>query len=247
MWRKIKSSFIFKKLFNYLDPKKKLDIIAYNTKIKAKFGLNIMDYMRYSGKYRIDECGRIKVYDIYYKTLLFEGFYSNRKKNGICKEYNEENNLIFDGEYLDGKRWKGKAKEYDEDTGKLILEYEYLNGIIDGYANEYDKKWNGIIYDFNDNIKYEIKNGCGYRKEYNFNGLLISEGEYENGIIRKGKQYLNNEIISEGEYINGILCNGKRKEYNNKRLIYEGEYLNRKRHGKGIEYYSIEEVKKKKI
>ena len=144
MWRKIKSSFIFKKLFNYLDTKRKLDIITYNKKIKAKFGLNIIDYKRFSGKYRIEENGWLKEFNSCNNRLLFEGQYSNRKKNGMCKEYDEENNLIFDGEYLDGKRWKGNVKEYDEDTGKLILEYEYLNGIIDGFANEYDK-FNGDL------------------------------------------------------------------------------------------------------
>ena len=53
MWKKIKSFFIFKKLFNHLDSKRKLGIIIYNKKIKTKFGLNLIDYMRYSGKYRI--------------------------------------------------------------------------------------------------------------------------------------------------------------------------------------------------
>ena len=85
--------------------------------------------MRYSGKYRIEVDGIIKEYDSYNKRLLFEGFFSNRKKNGMAEEYDEEGHLIFEGEYLDGKRWKGSGKKYDEDTGELILEYEYLNRI----------------------------------------------------------------------------------------------------------------------
>jgi len=35
--------------------------------------------------------------------------------------------LVFEGEYLNGKRWNGKGKEYDYD-GKLIFKGEYLNG-----------------------------------------------------------------------------------------------------------------------
>ena len=62
------------------------------------------------------------------------------------KEYNEEGKLIFDGEFLDGKKWKGNAKKYDEDTGKLILEYEYLNGIIDGKGCEYDKYNSNLLF-----------------------------------------------------------------------------------------------------
>ena len=29
------------------------------------------------------------------------------------KEYNSKGELIFEGEYLNDKRWKGKGKEYD--------------------------------------------------------------------------------------------------------------------------------------
>ncbi len=43
------------------------------------------------------------------------------------KEYNRNWKLIFEGEYLNGKR-SGKGKEYDELNGKLIFEGEYLNG-----------------------------------------------------------------------------------------------------------------------
>ena len=35
------------------------------------------------------------------------------KKNGKGKEYDRDDNLIFEGEYLNGKRWNGKGKEYD--------------------------------------------------------------------------------------------------------------------------------------
>ena len=62
--------------------------------------------------------------------MLLEGEYSNGKKKG--KEYNDKYELIFEGEYLDEKRWKGKGKEYN-DKGELIFEGEYLNG----------HRWNG--------------------------------------------------------------------------------------------------------
>ena len=44
----------------------------------------------------------------------------------------KEKNMIqmaieFEGEYLNGKRWNGKGKEYDT-FGTLIFEGEYLNG-----------------------------------------------------------------------------------------------------------------------
>ena len=69
--------------------------------------------------------GRIKEY-YYDGKLIFEGEYLNGKKNGKCKEYNYNGKLEFEGEYLNGKK-NGKCKEY-YDNGKLKFEGEYING-----------------------------------------------------------------------------------------------------------------------
>ena len=60
--------------------------------------------------------------------------------------------MIFEGEYLNGKR-NGNGKEYD-DYGNIVFEGEYLNG----------KKWNGKGYNSENNIVYELSNGKGYLK-----------------------------------------------------------------------------------
>ena len=50
------------------------------------------------------------------------------KKNGKGKEYNKyTGKLIFEGEYLNGKKWNGKCIEYYNNS-KLKFEGEYLNG-----------------------------------------------------------------------------------------------------------------------
>ena len=76
--------------------------------------------------------------------------YQYNNINGIGKEYNDNGELLFEGEYLNGKR-NGKGKEYYWDTGKLIFEGEYLN----------DKKWKGKGYDKLNNIVYELNDGKG--------------------------------------------------------------------------------------
>ena len=88
-----------------------------------------------------------------------------------------------------------KGKEYINE--KLVYEGDYL----------YDKKWNGKGYDKNGNVIYELINGNGKIKEYaQYNGNLLFEGEYVNG-----------------------LRNGKGKEYNyDGKLAFEVEYLNNK-------------------
>ena len=52
--------------------------------------------------------GFIEEYNKYDK-LIFEGEYINGKRNGKGKEYNNNHNLIIEGEYLNGKKM-GKEK-----------------------------------------------------------------------------------------------------------------------------------------
>ena len=148
------------------------------------------------------------------------------KRNGKGKEYNEKfsvDNLIYKGEYLNGKR-NGKGKEYNVCDSIMCL--EYLNG----------KKWNGAFYNERENIFYEIKNGKGYMCEFVHRKYLRYEGEFLNGKLNwKGKEFKGDKLIFEGEYINGKR-NGKGKEYyNNGQILFEGEYLYDYRF-KGMEY-----------
>ena len=77
-----------------------------------------------------------KEYDLNGK-LIFEGEYLNGKKNGIGKEYGLNGKLIFEGEYLNGKK-NGNGKEYN-DEGKILSEGNYLNGKKNGYFIVYIK------------------------------------------------------------------------------------------------------------
>ena len=98
------------------------------------------------------------------------------------------------------------------------------------------KKWNGKGYDQNGNIIYELINGTGKVKEYDYLGRLKFEGELLKGRRNgKGKEYdIFGNIIFEGEYSNENRSKGI--EYNNKgRIIFEGEYLKGKKYkGKEI-------------
>ena len=80
-------------------------------------------------------------------NLLFDGKYIKGKRNGKGKEYHN-NELIFEGEYLDDKKWNGKGKEY---AGK------YLNGERNGKGKEYFDK--GFLV-FEDEY-FNGKNGMG--------------------------------------------------------------------------------------
>ena len=139
---------------------------------------------------------------------------------------------------------------------------QYIKGKLEFQGEfAFDKKWEGKGFDENGDIIYELINGSGKVKEYEYN-ILRFEGEYLNGIrFGEGKEYDENDnLIFIGEYIgerNGIgkeyydtylefegefkngERNGKGKEYNKEgKIIFEGEYLNGKRNGRGKEYDS---------
>ena len=178
--------------------------------------------------------GMIKLYDD--NRLLFEEEYLNGERNGKGKEYfhygffdREFGHFIynrcitFEGEYLNDKKWNGKA--YDK-KGKEI--YEIKNG--KGNIKEYNRY--GDL-----SLECEIVNGekNGKCKEY-INNTLVFEGKYFNGKKWNGKEYYNKHIIYEGDYLNGKRWNGNYKEYNNNNLLFEGEIFNGKKwNGKGYD------------
>ena len=116
----------------------------------------------------------------------------NGERNGKGKEYVDDK-VVFEGEFLKGKRWNGKAKGYDRWKGKKIFEIDYIKG----------KKWNGKIFDEKNNIICEIINDNGIFKEYDKVNYISFEGEYKNGERNgKGKEYKSGYLIFEGEYLN---------------------------------------------
>ena len=85
---------------------------------------------------------------------IWRWIYLNGKRNGKGKEYYNNGEIKFDGEFKLGKKWSGKwydknhniiyelkngngfIKEYF-DNGKLCFEAEYLNGQKNGKGKEY--------------------------------------------------------------------------------------------------------------
>jgi len=176
------------------------------------------------------------------------GEYKNGERNGKGKEYDESDYLLYEGEYLNGKKWNGKG--YDRE-GNILYEIKNGNGEIK--IALYSKK--GLCYKFIG----EYKNGNITKGKFYHRGKLAFEGEYLNEELWNGiyYEYDHDDKILEGEIKNGKL-NGKGKEYYlNGKLKFEGEYLKDKRwngkiydrkgniilelksgNGKGKEYYT---------
>ena len=232
---KVKSDYIIKKIFSYLNEKNKLKIIKYNKNLQNKININLINYKLFKGIY-IEYESETKVKEYYGDTgnIRFEGEYLNGKRNGKGKEYHNNENLMFEGEYFNGER-NGKGKEYYED-GNLKFEGEYLNGKRNGKGKEYDGilyilifdgeyknglRWTGKILNARHDFS-ELKNGTGYIKYINSDGYLQYEAQYSNGKRNgKGKKYDHNgKLIFEGEYKNDKKWNGKGYDAS-KNIVYE--------------------------
>jgi len=95
MWQKIRSNYLLKEILISIDDRRKLNLIKYNKKMQEIAGLNLIDFRRFSGRYIKEEYDKIKEFSSYNDRLIFEGEYSNGKRNGEGKEYNEEGKLYL--------------------------------------------------------------------------------------------------------------------------------------------------------
>ena len=78
----IKSTYILKEIFSFLNAKEKLNIIIYHKKMQKELKINIEDYKIISGKYKLGgKNGKGSEYIINTNTLIFEGEYLNGKRN----------------------------------------------------------------------------------------------------------------------------------------------------------------------
>ena len=250
----IKSLLVLKKIFSQIYERRKLYLIIYNKTLQNKLKIGIINYKRFSTKYKeAEKDGQGKEFDIYTNELIFEGLYKNGKKNGKGREYDRINNIIFEGEYKNDKR-NGIGKEFDN-CKNIIFEGNYINGIRNGFGKDYIDKI--IIYEGNffNGEKYGLGKEYSNLKNNNGEYFYLFEGEYLRNHKVKGKLYINGKFEYEGEFLydkkfegrgyddkgkviyklnNG---EGKVKEYNYYGdLLYEGQIKNLLKNGKVKEY-----------
>jgi len=128
-----KSFYVVNIIFSFLSEEKKLNLIKYNKKFQNKLGIDIHYYKELSGKeLRVDTNGIRKEYKLNTKILIFEGEYLNGKKNGKGKEYYYDGKLKFEGEYLNGNKVKGKGYN---NNGKIIFSLEKTGEGKELYSN----------------------------------------------------------------------------------------------------------------
>ena len=87
MLKNSKSIYFIKRLFTFVDEKDKLNIIKYNKNMQNILDISLINYKFFSDRYIIfEKNGKGKEYNNYSDKLLFEGEYLNGKRNGKGKE-----------------------------------------------------------------------------------------------------------------------------------------------------------------
>ena len=93
----------------------------YSKAIQNKLEINIINYKFFSGKYRVGEKnGKNYIFFGVNDEIIFEGEYVNGKRNGKGKEYGNYGKIKFEGEYLNGNRLIGIEYEKDGKNFKKI-------------------------------------------------------------------------------------------------------------------------------
>ena len=86
----IKSTYNLKLIFSFINEERKLNMIIYNKELQKKVDVDIEVYKKKSGKYKIGEKnGKGREYILNSDELIFEGEYLNGKRNG------KEKNIIM--------------------------------------------------------------------------------------------------------------------------------------------------------
>ena len=102
MLENINSYYIAQIVFSFIDSKKGYKLVQYNKRLINRLKINPLYFKILSGKYLVYKKNRkVREYDLLKDYLIFEGEYLNGKRNGKGIEYRPQK---FEGNYLDGKR-----------------------------------------------------------------------------------------------------------------------------------------------
>ena len=176
--------------------------------------------------------GSCKFYDEPHKTW-YEGGYENGLREGKCREYNVNGQLIYDGFYINGNKLIPMKKRKH-----IWKEIDANNQVIRICQIDKEGRYDGVSYLYNDGKIHRIsewKNGKETRVLKLFSGDRMTE------MLEGKKRY-------SGGYIDTFESNyqreGEGEEYDidGKTLIYRGSIKNGKRNGQGCSYKDMQVV-----
>ena len=167
--------------------------------------------------------GKCNFFDEPHK-VWYEGGFSNGLREGKCREYDINRNIIFEGFYKHGNKliplnnMKGYWEERDNQNRIVRICQIDANG-----------RYDGLCYQYREN---QIIRVSRWREDREIEILK----EFNNGIMT---EYKNNKKIYSGGYIPNLKSNyqrqgeGEEYELDGETLLYKGSFINGKRDGHG--------------
>lgn len=176
----------------------------------------------------------------------------NEMRDGVCLEYDQEGNLLFEGFYVDDKR-QGLGKEYSRGVVSKYIRYIddkpsviFIPSNRSGFFEERDPVTNEIVaISFLDDVY--ARNGLCYLYkdkviqsivQYNHGEAIHCVRSFENGTMTIFD--INNCIVYKGQFKDSFdsdyPCDGYGDQFNANGLVYSGMFSNNQRSGRG-KYY----------
>ena len=158
---------------------------------------------------------------------VYEGFFRNGKYHGKGIAYSNGN--IYRGYFHDGYL-TGYVKIFQQITGKLVFEGQFVNNHIEGYGISF-------LFDENNN-QYGFYQGLFHLSEWHGQGACQINhckyvGEFDNGFLIKGKKYVMDSLQYDGEFNKCMEFHGTGQLIQDLHL-YIGDFKNGNKHGNGI-------------
>ena len=124
----------------------------------------------------------------------------------------------------------GYVKIFQQITGKLVFEGQFVNNHIEGYGISF-------LFDENNN-QYGFYQGLFHLSEWHGQGACQINhckyvGEFDNGFLIKGKKYVMDSLQYDGEFNKCMEFHGTGQLIQDLHL-YIGDFKNGNKHGNGI-------------
>lgn len=175
-----------------------LDAKGRKTGVWKKYHSN--NRIRYEGQFEADkEVGVFKYYSILSSDhpIIIKTF---EKGSSIAHVvyYDEDGTIESEGK-MNGKDRIGKWIYYYTDGKTIMIEENYLNGVLEGNYVSYFKNTK-----ISEQLKYKNGKLHGNIKRFADNGTLIEDLHYENGVLNGPANYYNidGKLIYTGVYEN---------------------------------------------
>lgn len=174
-------------------------------------------------------------------SLESSGDYVNNMKNGMWITHFQDNNMLYKIENFEMDKKQGVFIELSK-RGSLVSEQYFTNDMPDGPVRQYAP--NGLLLS-SGNYRQGVLHGIQTSYYENMQSKKSEESTFSNGVKDGPSRWFNTEgaVIAEYIYSNGMLQGEQKSFYNGEKVRTLETYLNNIQEGPSIEYFENGQIK----